>query len=93
MQDLRVAGEHFKTGTTGPIEQLLVSPLSPLQIVLAKVMAMTVVILLGTLVVVGVPFVGSAWLFFAMVALYASTSSGLGVLAATFARATRARSA
>jgi len=36
--------------------------------------------------VVGVPFVGSAWLFFAMVALYAGTSSGLGILAATFAR-------
>ena len=78
----------------GTIEQLLVSPLSPLQIVLAKVLAMTVVILLGALVavggvmhlLVGVPFVGSAWLFFAMVALYAGTSSGLGILAATFAR-------
>ena len=70
------------------------SPLSPLQIVLAKVLAMTVIILLGAMVavggvmklVVGVPFVGSAWLFFAMVALYAGTSSGLGILAATFAR-------
>ena len=78
----------------GTIEQLLVSPLSPLQIVLSKVLAMTVVTLLGTAVAVlgvmhawlGVPFVGSAPLFFALVALYAMTASGLGVTAATFAR-------
>jgi len=78
----------------GTIEQLLVSPLTPLQIVLAKILAMTTVILLGTAVAVGgimhaglgVPFRGSVPLFFAMVALYAMSASGLGVLAATFAR-------
>jgi ABC-2 type transport system permease protein len=78
----------------GTIEQLLVSPLTPLQIVLAKILAMTVVILTGTAMAVGgvmhagvgVPFRGSAPLFFAMVALYAMSASGLGVLAATFAR-------
>lgn len=78
----------------GTIEQLLVSPLSPLQIVLAKVLAMTVVILLGTTVAVfgvmrgwlGVPFTGSAPLFFAFVALFAMTASGLGITAGTFAR-------
>jgi ABC-2 type transport system permease protein len=78
----------------GTIEQLLVSPLTPLQIVLAKIWAMTAVILLGTAVAVGgvmhawlgVPFRGSALLFFALVALYAMSASGLGVLAATFAR-------
>lgn len=78
----------------GTIEQLLVSPLTPLQIVLAKMLAMTTVILTGTAVAVGgimhtglgVPFSGSAPLFFAMVALYAMSASGLGVLAATFAR-------
>lgn len=78
----------------GTVEQLLVSPLSPLQIVLAKAFAMTSVVLLGSLVavglvmhqLVGVPFVGSAGLFFTMVTLYALTSSGLGVLASTFAR-------
>jgi ABC-2 type transport system permease protein len=78
----------------GTIEQLLVSPLTPLQIVLAKILAMTTVILLGTAVAVGgimyaglgVPFRGSALLFLAMVALYAMSASGLGVLAATFAR-------
>lgn len=78
----------------GTIEQLLVSPLTPLQIVLAKILAMTAVILLGTALAVGgimhawlgVPFRGSALLFFALVALYAMSTSGLGVLAATFAR-------
>lgn len=78
----------------GTVEQLLVSPLSPLQIVLAKAFAMTSVVLVGSLVavglimhqLVGVPFVGSAWLFFSLIALYAITSSGLGVLASTFAR-------
>lgn len=78
----------------GTIEQLLVSPLTPLQIVLAKVMAMTVVVLIGAAVAVlgvmhgwlGVPFVGSAPLFFALLALFAMTASGLGVTAATFAR-------
>ncbi|MDR3415913.1 MAG: ABC transporter permease [Nevskia sp.] len=78
----------------GTIEQLLVSPLTPLQIVLAKVLAMTAVVLAGSLVAVllvmeqlyHVPFLGSPWLFFAMVALYAMTASGLGIVAATFAR-------
>lgn len=78
----------------GTIEQLLVSPLTPLQIVLAKILAMTMVILLGTAVAVGgimhawlgVPFRGSVPLFFALMALYAMSASGLGILAATFAR-------
>jgi ABC-2 type transport system permease protein len=78
----------------GTIEQLLVSPLSPLQIVLAKVVAMAGVVLVGSAVAVGlvmhgllgVPFVGSPLLFFSLVALYAMTASGLGVVAATFAR-------
>ena len=78
----------------GTIEQLLVSPLSPLQIVLAKVLAMAGVVLTGSLVAVGlvmhvllgVPIAGSAPLFFALVALYAMTASGLGIVAATYAR-------
>lgn len=78
----------------GTIEQLLVSPLTPLQIVLSKILAMTGVILLGTVVAVGgimhawlgVPFRGSALLFFMMVALYAMSASGFGILVATFAR-------
>lgn len=78
----------------GTIEQLLVSPLSPFQIMFAKVLAMTLVILLGSAVsllgimrpMFGVPVRGSLALFFALTALYAFTSSGLGLLVATFAR-------
>ena len=76
------------------IEQLLVSPLAPFQIVLAKVLAMTLVMLAGAAVAVGVimvwlldvPFRGSPALFFALLAIYAVTTSGLGIFAATFAR-------
>jgi len=78
----------------GTIEQLLVSPVSPLQIMLSKVVAMVLVTLTGTALAVygvlepifGVPMRGSAPLFFAMVALYASALAGLGLVLATLAR-------
>ncbi|MGI9294665.1 MAG: ABC transporter permease [Pseudomonadales bacterium] len=78
----------------GTLEQLLVSPLTPLQIMLAKVFAMIVVTAVGTAVSVfaiihpifSVPVQGSVALFFVLTALYAFTASGLGLLAATFAR-------
>lgn len=62
----------------GTIEQLLVSPLTPVQILLPKVIAMTLVILLGTTVslflvldlVFHIPIKGSLPLFFAVTALY-----------------------
>lgn len=71
----------------GTIEQLLVTPLSSLQILLPKVVAMTLVILLGTaaslaLVLHGAfnfPMKGSVVLFFAVTALYAFTTAGLGL--------------
>ncbi|MBH0201905.1 MAG: ABC transporter permease [Nitrospira sp.] len=60
----------------GTVEQLLVSPLSPFQIMASKVLAMTVVILGATAVglfgimqpVFGVPIKGSIWLFFTLTA-------------------------
>lgn len=78
----------------GTIEQLLVSPVTPLQLVLSKVLAMTFVMLVGTSVAVfgimrglyGVPFQGSVPAFLAVVALFAVASAGVGILAATFAR-------
>jgi ABC-2 type transport system permease protein len=78
----------------GTIEQLLVSPLAPFQIVLAKVLAMTVVLLVGSAVAIAVimvglldvPFRGSPALFFGLLSIYAVTTSGLGIVAATFAR-------
>ncbi len=78
----------------GTIEQLLVSPLSPLQVMLPKIMSMTLVIVALTalcllLVVRGifaVPFEGSLLLFFAITTLYVFTTAGLGLAIATFAR-------
>ncbi len=78
----------------GTIEQLLVSPLSPMQILLPKVISMTMVILLGTAVSIllilepffHVPIKGSLTLFFMVTALYTFTTSGLGLFIATVSR-------
>ncbi len=78
----------------GTLEQLLVSPLTPLQIMLSKLLSMMLVMLCGTTVAIfgimqplyHVPFVGSVPLFFLLAALYAFTNAGLGLVAATFAR-------
>ena len=77
----------------GTIEQLLVSPISPFQVMLAKVLAMVVVVLAGTAISLfgvmrpafGVPVRGSVVLFFAVTGLYAFTTSGLGLVIGTFA--------
>lgn len=78
----------------GTIEQLLVTPLSALQILLPKVVAMTLVILLGTaasllFVLHGAfdfPMKGSLAFFFTVTALYTFTTAGLGLYIATIAR-------
>lgn len=78
----------------GTVEQLLVTPLSPFQIMFAKVLAMGLVMLAGAALALygimvpfyGVPIRGSALLFFAVTALYAFTNAGLGLVAATYAR-------
>ncbi len=78
----------------GTLEQLLVSPITPLQIMASKVLSMMLVMLTGTSAAVfgimmpfyNVPFVGSVPLFFALTAVYAFTNAGLGLVAATFAR-------
>jgi ABC-2 type transport system permease protein len=77
----------------GTIEQLLVAPIAPLQLVLAKVLAMVAVLLLGVAVAVfavmhplyDVPFRGSHAVFMLVVALFAIASAGVGIVAATFA--------
>ena len=78
----------------GTIEQLLVSPLVPFQVMFAKVLAMMLVTVAGTAFallavmypVFGVPVRGSLTLFLVLTALYAFTNAGLGLMAATFAR-------
>lgn len=78
----------------GTVEQLLVSPLTPFQIMLPKVLAMTVVILCATAVALfgvmrpafGVPIRGSIALFFVLTALFVFTTAGMGLAAATLTR-------
>lgn len=75
----------------GTIEQLLVSPLTPFQIMFPKVAAMTLAIVAGTavslLVIVQglfhLPIKGSLFLFFSMTALYVFTTAGLGLFIST----------
>jgi ABC-2 type transport system permease protein len=78
----------------GTIEQLLVSPLSPFQIMFPKVIAMTIVILIGVslslFAVLGlvfqVPMRGSLPLFYFVTTLYIFANAGLGLFVATIAR-------
>ena len=78
----------------GTIEQLAVSPLTPIQILLPKVLSMMLVILVGTAVsvflildsVFDVPFKGSLPLFFAVTILYVFSTAGIGLVAATLTR-------
>lgn len=78
----------------GTIEQLLVSPLTPVLIMLPKVLAMTLVILGMTAIALfgvmqpafGVLIRGSVALLFAMTALFTFTTAGMGLFAATIAR-------
>jgi ABC-2 type transport system permease protein len=78
----------------GTIEQLLVSQLTPFQVMFSKVLAMVLVMLAGTAVSLfgimqpfyDVPARGSLPLYFALTAFYAFTNAGLGLLLGTFAR-------
>ena len=75
----------------GTIEQLAVSPLTPAQILFPKVLAMGMIILLGTAVSLflvilpafHLPIKGSLVLFFIVTALYVFATSGLGLFIAT----------
>lgn len=78
----------------GTVEQLLVSPLTPFQIMLPKVVAMTVVIVCATAVALlgimkpafGVPIRGSLLLFLTLTALFVFSTAGMGLAAATVTR-------
>ena len=80
----------------GTIEQLLVSPITPLQVMLSKVVSMVLVALAGTAVALfavlralyAMPARGSLSLFFAITALFAFANACMGLLLSTFARTT-----
>ena len=78
----------------GTIEQLLVSPLTPFQIMISKVLATMIVILVGTMLslfgvlqfIFHVPMRGSLLLLFAVTVLYIFTTTGIGLFIATITR-------
>ncbi len=78
----------------GTVEQLAVAPIGVFQVLMAKVLAMALVLLAGTWVSLhlvvqpffGVPLRGSALLFFAATALYVFATSGLSLLIASISR-------
>lgn len=78
----------------GTIEHLLVMPLSPIEIMLAKVWANGLVILIACMLslvfvvqlVLGVPLVGSKLLFMGGVVLYLFFGTALGIFLATMTR-------
>jgi ABC-2 type transport system permease protein len=78
----------------GTIEQLLVSPLTPIQVMLAKVLSMQAVMLAGTALclygimrpIFSVPVNGSLLLFFALTGLYTFAAAGIGLAIGAFAR-------
>lgn len=78
----------------GTIEQLSIAPLTPLQILLPKILAVELILLCGIalsifvvlLPVFNVPFQGSFFLFFLVSAVYVYAVSGLGLFIATISK-------
>lgn len=78
----------------GTVEQLLVSPLHPLQIMLGKILPMTAIILTAAAVsllgvvegVLQLRLRGDLWLFFAVTALFSFSICSLGILIASVTR-------
>lgn len=78
----------------GTVEQLLVSPLSPLQIMLGKILPMTAVILCASVLclfgtiewALGQEVRGSVPLFLFVAALFSFSSAGIGILIASLTR-------
>ncbi|WP_163833762.1 ABC transporter permease [Spartinivicinus ruber] len=78
----------------GTIEQLAVSPLTPFQILLPKILAMGLALLIGvtaciTFILIwqfDLPFVGSPLLFLLLTALFIFATSGMSLFIATIAR-------
>jgi len=76
----------------GMVEQILVTPIRPWELMLGKIMPniaiafvnMSTILALGTLWF-HVPFNGDLWLFFALAFLFLFTSLGLGILISTVA--------
>lgn len=75
----------------GTIEQLMVTPLQTLEIMMAKVIAMISVLFIATFVAIfvtlipieGIPLLGNIWAFFAVSLLYFFVIAGIGLFIST----------
>lgn len=77
----------------GTIEQILVTPILPGELLIGKIIPNIVISIINVLTVIffgnvvfGVPFVGSFWLFCALAILYVFSGLGLGLLISTIAQ-------
>jgi len=71
----------------GTIEQILVTPIRPIELMIGKIVPYVIIAMLNMLTVVGigvfwfgVPFQGSFWLFIGLSSLYVLSGLGLGLL-------------
>jgi ABC-2 type transport system permease protein len=71
----------------GTIEQILVSPIRPIELMIGKIVPYVIIAMLNMLTVIGigvfwfgVPFQGSFWLFISLSSLYVFSGLGLGLL-------------
>ncbi len=80
------ASAVVKERETGTIEQILVTPIRPLELMVGKVVPFIILAMLNMFTVIaigvfwfGVPFQGSVWLFVALSFLYVFSGLGLGL--------------
>ena len=80
----------------GTIEQILVTPIRPMELMLGKIAPNIVLVMINVLTILAiavfwfkVPFQGSFWLFMSLTFLYAFSGLGLGLLISTVSQNNR----
>ncbi|MBE9043575.1 ABC transporter permease [Pleurocapsales cyanobacterium LEGE 10410] len=93
MSVITSATESVREKDAGTLEQLLMTPASAEEILLAKVAPLFVLLLGDVLIALGVarfifnvPFQGSFWLFMAISAIYLFTCQAIGILLTTISK-------
>ena len=87
------AAAVVKEREAGTIEQILVTPIRPLELMLGKIVPYLLVAMFNTLTIIGlgvflfhVPFQGSFWLFIALSLIYVFSGLGLGLFLSTISQ-------
>jgi len=90
---LMTAAAVVREREAGTIEQILVTPIKPGELLLGKIVPNIIIAIINILTVLflstyvfGVPFRGNFSLFFGLSMLYAFSGLGLGILVSTIAR-------